>query len=277
MHLLLALDKSFEHLASIAIVSFLLHQKFESLVVVSPEAEKFDAVESIAHAFGVPYRHHSISSDSPLNLLSTDVRPYFYCIEALDQELPGRYLYVDADTLCISNLESLANLDLDSNRPIAACSHGRPMPDRSLILGLESPYHYFNAGILLFDSNNLNNILSPRSVVQYFLKNNALCRFREQCCLNVLLKDNIQFLPGQFNVLSWMRERQSKHKWQDLSANPMAYCLPYIRENKSIIHFSNGSLPNKIKKSCHEKVDYYWLLIERNLGNLTQIPHFSDL
>lgn len=277
MHLVLALDKSFEHLAAVAVTSFLLHHKFESILIVSPEKEKFKVIDAIAQSFGIPYIHQPISLDSPLHLLESDIRPYFYCIEALDQEAPGRYLYVDADTLCITDLDMLSDLQLDADAPLAACSHGRPMPDRSLILGLQTPFHYFNAGVLFFDSNLLKRLLSPMMVVDYYLKNKALCRFREQCCLNALLNGHVQFLPSQFNVLSWMRERQSRHRWQDISVNSMAYCLPYVRENMSIVHFSNGALPNKINVERHERMDHYWLLVEKNLQEPTQIPLYSDL
>ena len=83
------------------------------------------------------------------------MQPYFPCIEALRQNRSGRYLCVDADTLCVASYRPLEDLPLDDEFPLAACSHGRPMPDRSLLLGLESHYHYFNAGVLLFDSVRL--------------------------------------------------------------------------------------------------------------------------
>ena len=277
MHLLLALDRTFEHLAAVAITSFLLHQKFESLVIVSPETEKFELLERISKVFEIPYYHYSITHDSSLHLLGSDVRPYFYCIEALNQQSPGRYLYVDADTLCVSNLDMLSSLQLDANTPLAACSHGRPMPDRSLILGLQSEFHYFNAGILLFDSMHLGSILSPKIVVDFYLKNQVICRFREQCSLNALLRSNVKFIPSQFNLLSWMRARNEQHPWQDMSINSMAYCLQDVRNNMSIVHFSNGTLPDRIPSERHERVDKYWLLLEKNLSNPVKMPLYSDL
>jgi glycine cleavage system protein P-like pyridoxal-binding family len=49
----------------------------------------------------------------------------------------------------VADLSPLAALQLDADTPMAACSHGRPMPDRQLALGLNSPYAYCNAGVLL--------------------------------------------------------------------------------------------------------------------------------
>ena len=113
----------------------------------------------------MPLRHQAIGDDAALHQLPAAVRPYFFCIEALQQSEPGRYLYVDADTLCVNPRRST----LSEERPLAAASHGRPMPDRALLFGLETSYHYFNAGVLLFDSSLLAKLLTY-SVVQYFLR-----------------------------------------------------------------------------------------------------------
>ena len=39
--------------------------------------------------------------------LEPALQPYFFCIEALRQNRPGRYLYADADTLCVRGLSAL--------------------------------------------------------------------------------------------------------------------------------------------------------------------------
>ena len=220
MHLVLALDSGFESLSAVALTSFLLHHNFESVVVVAPAADPMHRLREIATEFGVPFELQPINPVSVLQNLDREIRPYFFCIEALRQPKPGRYLYVDADTLCVGALTGLEDLPLDASRPLAACSHGRPMPDRSLVLDLETPYHYFNAGVMLFDATALLlNGITPEAVVDYFLKNRALCRFREQCALNGLMRGMVQYLPGQYNLLSWMRERLSEGPWQQLSLN----------------------------------------------------------
>ena len=137
MHLVLALDQGFEALASVALTSFLLHHSFESVVVVAPEGHPMERLIALASAFHLPLRLHPIPERSALSELPDEVRPYFFCIEALQQDQPGRYLYVDADTLCVHELSALEALPLDDATPLAASSHGRPMHDRSLSLALE--------------------------------------------------------------------------------------------------------------------------------------------
>ena len=278
MHLLLALDRGFEALGSVALTSYLLHHRFESVVLVTPADQRLPQLEVVAAAFGVPLEWQPIGPQAALHRLEPAIQPYFFCIEALQQQ-PGRYLYVDADTLCVSELSALEDLPLDALHPLAACSHGRPMADRSLVLGLESPFHYFNAGVMLFDASALARRISPAAVVDYYSQHRALCRFREQCALNGLLRGQVQFLPGQYNLLSWMRERQAQGRWHNVAANPMAYCLPDVRERMAIVHLSAGALPTQVEPSRHEPVDRYWLYVEQALQQgqpLVQLSRFAD-
>ena len=280
MHLLLALDQGFEPLAAVALTSYLLHHRFSSLVLVTPADQRMHQLEGIAAAFECPCRHQPIATEAALHRLPADLQPYFFCIEALQQHEPGRYLYVDADTLCVAGLAALEQLPLGGTTPLAACSHGRPMPDRALVLGLEGPYHYFNAGILLFDSVLLNAVLRPEQVVDYYLQHQALCRFREQCSLNALLSGQVQFLPGQYNVLSWMRARQSSSPWHDVASNPMAYCLPDVRDKKAIVHLSAGAIPDRLPPERLEQPDRYWMKLQQDLSqqvSLPQLPRYADL
>ena len=279
MHLLLALDQGFEQLAAVSLTSYLLHQRFESVVLVTPEEQRLARLEAIAEGFGTPVVWQPIGPKAALHRLEPTLQPYFFCIEALRQSHPGRYLYVDADTLCVRGLSALEDLPLNVSRPLAACSHGRPMHDRSLVLGLESPFHYFNAGVMLFDSSALAELITPAAVVDFAMHSAVLCRFREQCSLNALLRGRVQFLPGQFNLLSWMRERMAQNPWHDPAVNAMATCLRDVRKQMAIVHLSAGALPNRLPMERHEPVDLYWMYLHQALAKgdaLDQLVCFAD-
>ena len=53
----------------------------------------------------------------------------------------------------------------------------------------------------------------------------------------------MRFLPSQYNMLSWMRQRQADGRWHNVDTNSMAYCLPDVREKMVIAHLSAGALP----------------------------------
>ena len=113
MRLLLALDEGFGSLAAVAITSYLSHHRFESVVLVTPPDQRLHQLEAVAAAFDVPVEWQPIPQDAALHRLPAGLQPYFYCIEALQQREPGRYLCVDADTFCVAGLESLEVLPLD--------------------------------------------------------------------------------------------------------------------------------------------------------------------
>lgn len=283
LRLLLALDAGFEPLAAVALTSFLLHNRFERVVVVTPAGTQLQTLPGIAEQLQTSCQHLNIPETAACEQLDPQVKPYFYCIEAIEQVChgplaaePGRYLYVDADTLCVRTISELERLPLGPEKPMAACSHGRPMIDRQLLLQLESPYHYFNAGILLFDSKALAPHLSGEAVVNYFLANRALCRFREQCALNALLRGKVQYLPNQYNYLSWMRPRVSSGSWHQLNANPMAYCLGSVHEELAIAHLSAGALPARLESEKLEQIDSYWLELETLIQSSKELHATSE-
>ena len=227
MHLLLALDRGFESLGSVALTSYLLHHRFESVVLVTPPGQRLLQLEAVAAGFGVPLVWQPIGSEAALHRLEPALQPYFFCIEALQQQ-PGRYLYEDADTLCVSELSALEELPLDVSHPLAACSHGRPMPDRSLVFGLESPFHYFNAGVMLFDASALASLISPAAVVDCYLKHRALCRFR--AVLSQCVAEWPRAIPaGPVQPAELDARAPTQGRWHNVAANPMAYCLPDVR------------------------------------------------
>ena len=91
MHLLLALDKGFESLATVAISSYLSHHRFESVVLVTPEDQRLHQLEAVAAAFDVPVEWQPIQKDAALHRLPRELQPYFFCIEALQQFIAHRW------------------------------------------------------------------------------------------------------------------------------------------------------------------------------------------
>ena len=109
MHLVLALDSGFEGLSVVSLASFLLHHDFESVVVVSPVGDPLHRLEQVAKEFGVPFRWQTIGTDSILQSLPLEIRPYFFCIEACSSANLV-VICTDADTLCVSDLSGLEDL-----------------------------------------------------------------------------------------------------------------------------------------------------------------------
>ena len=268
--LVYALDAYCIPLARISLLSVCRHAPVGSIRVVSPAGVDISPLRRIADSFQVPLLQSFLADDDPIQRLPDSIRPYFYCLSALAQPGAGPSLLLDADTLCVGDLQSLLELRLTSERPIAACSHHHPMPDRQLALKLQSPFAYINAGVLLFDPQLLAQYFHLDIALQFFDHHRVLCRFREQCVLNALLADHFHFLPPRFNLLSWMRHRARRSPWQSELVNPMASLLPLERSQAQIVHFSNGCLPRRLRWYQRDRFDRYWLQLEAALKDWEQ-------
>ena len=265
LQVLYALDAYCIPLARISLLSCCLQVPVASVRVVTPVGVDISQLRRIADSFQVPLVQTFLADDDPIQRLPTSIRPYFYCLSALAQPGDGPALLLDADTLCVGDLQPLLELSLTAQRPIAACSHHHPMPDRQLALNLPSPFSYINAGVLLFEPQLLAQHFQLDAALQFFDQHRVLCRFREQCVLNALLADHFHFLPPRFNLLSWMRHRARRSPWQSELLNPMAALLPQERAQAQIVHFSNGCLPRRLRWYQRDRFDRYWLQLEAAL------------
>ena len=265
LQLLYALDAYCIPLARISLLSCCLQAPIGSIRVVTPSGVDISPLRRIADSFQLPLVQSFLADDDPIQRLPDSIRPYFYCLSALAQPGQGPALLVDADTLCVGDLQLLLALRLTSEKPIAACSHHHPMPDRQLALNLQSPFAYINAGVLLFDPQLLAHQFQLDVALQFFDQHRVLCRFREQCVLNALLADHFHFLPPRFNLLSWMRHRARSSPWQSELLNPMASLLPQERSQAQIVHFSNDCLPRRLRWYQRDRFDHYWLQLEAAL------------
>ena len=281
LSLLYALDGGFEELALVSMASFLTHFRFCKVYCATPSGYDASRLASLCQQLGHAFVPLPIPGSHVIAALPPVVQPYFYCIAAIDL-IPadaGSVLYADADTLCVASLQALVDLRLSGDQPLAACSHGRPMLDRQLALGLASPFHYFNAGLLLFDPATYPQHACASAVVDYYLQHEVLCRFREQCALNALLKDRVAFLPSSYNYLSWMRPRLADHIWQNPLHNAFATQLEHIRSSVTIAHLSAWALPSCMAADRLEPLDRYWLALRKQLnGGLgaEPLPTFVD-
>lgn len=276
LRLLYALDADCLPLAEVSLASCLIHTPIAAVRVVSPEGTRMEGLKRLADAWEVPFEAKTIATDDPIYKLPASIRPYFYCVAALDKLPPGRHLMLDADTLCVADLSPLSLVPLDAGTPVAACSHGRPMPDRELALGLPSAYAYFNAGVLLLEAEALAGRLNSQRVVEFVERYPLRCSFREQCAINALMAGAISPLPLRYNILSWMRRRTRHSAWQQFSSNPMAAILPKELLSAAVVHFSNGGLPSRLPWWKRDNFDRYWLDLSNALqaqigGSLQQL------
>lgn len=146
--------------------------------------------------------------------------------EVLPQEI-NKVLYIDSDTLVLSDIIGLYEVDL-SNYAVAAIED---VPNDSLVRkALTNPY--FNAGVLLLNLSYLRRMDFTKKAIQYIQRNYSILKFHDQDVLNVLLGDKTKILAVKWNLMDCFF--QIPPYIQDYRKKELAEAL----QSPGIIHFS---------------------------------------
>jgi len=105
-----------------------------------------------------------------------------------------RVLYLDADTVVLSDLTNLYNTDLNAN-PIAAVLDS----SNTAYANHYQTKQYFNAGVLLQDLTLWRQRRYVEQCVDFALENKQRLLFGEQCCLNLVFAGKFKKLPSRYN------------------------------------------------------------------------------
>lgn len=112
----------------------------------------------------------------------------------------NKLLYVDSDTLCLNSLEELFNYNLDE-KIIAAV----PDVESTQISQCEKIHlkygSYFNSGVMLYNIDNWNRANISEKALD-LLNEGIAYKFPDQDVLNLLLKNNIYYLPYKYNRIT---------------------------------------------------------------------------
>jgi lipopolysaccharide biosynthesis glycosyltransferase len=117
-----------------------------------------------------------------------------------------RALYLDIDTLILSDLQPLLSIDL-KGAPLGAVRDilnpylGSPLALRGDVLPPELAMRpYFNAGVLLMDLDLWRSEAIGRSAMSLIERNDARLRFMDQDALNLIVSGNFTELDPAWNM-----------------------------------------------------------------------------
>ncbi|HEY1662547.1 MAG TPA: glycosyltransferase family 8 protein [Verrucomicrobiae bacterium] len=142
-----------------------------------------------------------------------------------------RFLYVDADTLCDTDVSEVQRIEMQSF-PAGWVSEA-PLPlavDRQVAdqLGNKKDDFYFNAGVMLFNVPEWRRQKITDKAMSYIAAHRP--QFHDQSAFNVVLHGNVSELDSKFNCMSNMRKN-----WPALTA-------PYGKIGK-LVHFLDYPKP----------------------------------
>ncbi|MCO6551215.1 MULTISPECIES: glycosyltransferase family 8 protein [unclassified Gilliamella] len=139
-----------------------------------------------------------------------------------------KLLYVDSDTLCLASLDELFSLNI-AGKVIAA------VPDventqNSQCKKFQIEYgSYFNSGVLLYNLKKWNEANITEKALN-LLNEGIAYKFPDQDVLNILLSNNIYYLPTKYNCLTLLSV--GGHEDQQKAEKGAVF-----------IHYTSGSKP----------------------------------
>ena len=142
-----------------------------------------------------------------------------------------KFIYLDADILCFSDISSILNIDIDS----VVCAVTADSLDVNNMLqnrnrlGLASE-KYFNSGFLYINTQNWKKFDTEDKANQILLSpQNYNLIYPDQDALNIVLQKQISFINVKWNYLfTWMNEQEKESFFHNKQS------LPYF------VHFTGA-------------------------------------
>jgi lipopolysaccharide biosynthesis glycosyltransferase len=150
----------------------------------------------------------------------------------------NRLIYLDADTLCVSSIQPLWDLDL-AGRPLAAVGNVTApyMRERIVNLGLRDPLRYFNSGVLLMDLDLMRRRDDASDLMACIRSQGDGMLWVDQDALNLVFEDAWCALPPRWNAQNslWFWSEWARDVFPDED-------LHEARTDPAILHFEGPSL-----------------------------------
>ena len=122
-------------------------------------------------------------------------------------------------------------------------------------LGLDSPYDYFQAGVLILDLDGLRKTMSSEDMIQMALTHSYRCH--DQDILNIVCKNKVAYLPQQWNTLmDWQEIGRSRMEILKMAPRQLYEEYTKARKNPYLIHFAGYQKPWDVV-DC-DFAEYFW-------------------
>jgi lipopolysaccharide biosynthesis glycosyltransferase len=143
----------------------------------------------------------------------------------------GVVLWLDADLICLPNWDTIfsESMDIENKNLISVVRDSGITEELISKTNNESlrfaGLNYFNSGVLVFTCDNWRKLEFQKKWPAILKQANELgFQWADQCALNYICRENINYLASDYNVLAGSRKHRLRSK-------------PYI------LHFAGGSKP----------------------------------
>lgn len=202
------IDNNYVRCCATSIISFYENnpkQNFHFHILASDfTKESINKFKILAQQYNINISIYIVDSNYFYKLPTKSVFPiptYFrFLLPILNKNL-SKIIYVDADIICLNNIEELLSFNLDNNI-IAAVPDSETMnQNRNNALNLKS-HIYFNAGMLLVNVKEWNKYNVTNKLIETVLNTVYKLDFLDQDALNLILTQKVVYLPKKFNYFN---------------------------------------------------------------------------
>lgn len=163
----------------------------------------------------------------------------FFVLDQIPDEVE-RLLWLDSDTIVMSNLNDLVKLEMGEDTPIAAVCDSVCYWER-FRLGLTTDEPYFNAGVLLFNLRYWRKHQTLSEMFEYLQRHIQLYKANDQDLLNDFFHGHILKLPQIYNLQGFQMAYSVNDYFSVYHWTPTAYYTPeqvlIALKEPCIVHF----------------------------------------
>lgn len=177
----------------------------------------------------------------------------------------GKILYLDCDMVVDDDVAKLYNMDMGDALIGAAkdidvagqINLKQNKWDEYAVkeLGLDSPYDYFQAGVLILNLDGIRKVTTSDELIKLAMDNDFRCH--DQDVLNVACKNKVFYIPQEWNTLmSWAEPGRSRMDILKYAPRDLFGEYQRARNNPRIIHFAGYQKPWQVG-DC-DMATYFW-------------------
>lgn len=210
IHIGLCADERFALPFGVCLTSIFESNKENEIVVhILTKGFKEETIEKIKHTTEKYHKEEMVK----LYNINDEIFDSYPVYENFPKSIYYRYLfaeilpidiekiiYLDCDTVVVSDLRSMWNTDIDGK--LLGAVEDRNSDDIIIRNRIEMwEGHYFNSGVLLMNLSYWRKHDCFTQIARFILNNPKVCIYPDQDALNVLFQDKIECLSFRYNFL----------------------------------------------------------------------------
>ena len=239
-HFAFCIDEKYAQYASVCIRSILMHNTKQELHIhilsdhLTEQAIKRLCEASESERCEITFHHINEQELNGLPLSIWPIQAWYRILlpDILSSEI-DRVLYLDCDTLVLSDLSELFDLDL-SDKAFAAVEDPQSFKDETYErCNYPKSFKYVCSGVMLFNLSYWRKHDLKNRIIIVANKYKQSIKFPDQDCLNMLCHNTKFVLPLNYGIMHWFFQDTALRNC--LSPNELLECL----RNPQIVHFAS--------------------------------------